>query len=95
MTKSEFISLLENPSKINEESVNSLKDLKKSFDAIKKRLGGLALKQAIEHIDNQDYKSAAILALKYYDKTYNHGLEVNDSPDISIINLEKIVQEWK
>ena len=68
-------------------------DLKKSFDAIKKRLGGLALKQAIEHIDNQDYKSAAILALKYYDKTYNHGLEVNDSPDISIINLEKIEAE--
>lgn len=31
MTKSEFISLLNNPSKINEESVNSLNELKKSF----------------------------------------------------------------
>lgn len=65
-------------------------ELKKSFQAIQKKLGGLALKQAIEHIDNQDYISAAKIALRYYDKAYKHGLDSNTSPDISILAIDKI-----
>jgi len=65
-------------------------ELKQSFDAIKKKLGGVTLSKAIEFIDNQNYKSAAVLALKYYDKAYSHGLETNPSPDISILDFDKI-----
>lgn len=65
-------------------------ELKSAFYAIQKRLGGLALKQAIEHIENQDYTSAAKIGLHYYDKTYAHGLENNVSPDISILDIAQI-----
>lgn len=68
----------------------SNEDLKNSFESIKKRLGGLALNQAIANVESNNYEAAAAIALKYYDKAYNHGLAVNKSPDISILDFEKI-----
>ncbi|MBT8218889.1 MAG: tRNA 2-selenouridine(34) synthase MnmH [Bacteroidia bacterium] len=65
-------------------------DLKKSFHFIHKRLGSRALKEAIQAIDNQDYKLAATIALNYYDKTYSYNLKINRSPDITILNFDQI-----
>jgi len=41
-----------------------------SVERIKKRLGGLNMKNAIEFIENDNYYEAAIILLSYYDKSY-------------------------
>jgi len=53
-----------------------------AFERIRKKLGGLKLKQAIEHLQTGDYRSAADIALTYYDKAYAFGLKKNKSPRI-------------
>jgi tRNA 2-selenouridine synthase len=53
-----------------------------SFDKISRRIGGLNLKEAIEAVNQNDYRKAAGLALQYYDKTYNYNLENNSWPRI-------------
>lgn len=45
-----------------------------SFKNISKRLGYDNSKKAIELIENGDIRSAAMVALKYYDKGYNHSI---------------------
>ncbi len=45
-----------------------------SFLKIKKRLGGLRTEQAISFLLNDDYRSAAEIALQYYDKSYSYTL---------------------
>ncbi|MEZ4893842.1 MAG: hypothetical protein R2778_12615 [Saprospiraceae bacterium] len=35
---------------------------------------------ALQALDEQDYAEAARIALTYYDKTYQHGLNTNMSP---------------
>ncbi|HEX8428992.1 tRNA 2-selenouridine(34) synthase MnmH [Hymenobacter sp.] len=42
---------------------------------IRKRLGGLATKEALSAIAEDDMEKMVSLVLDYYDKTYNHGLE--------------------
>lgn len=41
---------------------------------IRKRLGGLATKEALAAIGEDDMEKMVSLVLDYYDKTYNHGL---------------------
>jgi tRNA 2-selenouridine synthase len=56
-----------------------------SFTKIKKRLGGLNLKLALEALENDDFREAASIALQYYDKSYNYVL--SKRPESSIFNL--------
>lgn len=49
--------------------------LKESFLKITKRLGTLQVQSALNHIDKQEYKEAARIALHYYDKSYKHSLD--------------------
>lgn len=49
-------------------------DLIKSFQNIEKRLGGLALKEALNALEQNDFEEAARISLSYYDKTYLNGL---------------------
>ncbi len=70
-------------------SVFSNKELTNSFSKIKKRLGGLAFQNAVNAIAMEDYEEATEIALKYYDKTYLHGLATNCSPDIHNIIFEE------
>jgi tRNA 2-selenouridine synthase len=46
--------------------------LEASFRRIQKRLGGQHLKAAVEALANDDFASAARIALVYYDKAYHH-----------------------
>ncbi len=46
---------------------------------IERRLGGLAAKQALAALEQQDYATVADLTLVYYDKAYLHGLGERDS----------------
>ncbi len=48
--------------------------LKVCFEKIQKRLGGLDFKLAMEALDKHDLRTAAALALKYYDKAYRFQL---------------------
>ncbi len=65
-----------------------LNGLKKSFIGITKRLGGQHVKTALEALGNQDYSTAAAIALGYYDKAYQYMLDNNSSPDILILDVE-------
>jgi tRNA 2-selenouridine synthase len=49
-------------------------DLRNSILKLKKRLGGLRMKIALEALDNQDIKTSAAIILEYYDQGYSHGL---------------------
>lgn len=60
--------------------------LKASFEKIQKRLGGLDYQNAIKALDAGDLRSAASLALLYYDKAYNFQLD--SWPKDKVIRLE-------
>lgn len=49
--------------------------LKYAFEKIKKRLGGLDHQLAFKALENNDLRTAALIALKYYDKAYTYQLE--------------------
>lgn len=63
-------------------------NLQLAFDKIASKLGGLRLKNALESLQNGDFRSAAAIALEYYDKTYQHCLDNNISPDIRVRNFD-------
>jgi tRNA 2-selenouridine synthase len=63
-------------------------DLALSFQKIDRKLGGLQLKTALEALAHDDFRAAAEIALWYYDKTYQHGLENNPSPVIRLLDFE-------
>lgn len=52
-----------------------LENLKSGMQRIAKRLGGQALKEAVEHLDRGEILEAASVSLYYYDKAYRFGLE--------------------
>lgn len=62
--------------------------LSQSFVIITKRLGGQHVKTALEALANDDFSTAAAIALRYYDKAYQYMLDNNPSPDIVILNVE-------
>jgi len=63
-------------------------DLRIAFLKIEKKLGGQHLKAALEALDREDFATAARIALNYYDKTYQHGLDTNTSPHIRVLRFE-------
>lgn len=60
-----------------------------SFEKIKKRLGGQHLKEAIAFLEVNDLRSAASIALAYYDKSYQRLLEKNLAPEILMLEFEE------
>lgn len=63
-------------------------DLRTAFLKIEKKLGGQHLKSALEALGQDDFATAARIALHYYDKTYQHGLDTSTSPSIQVIPFE-------
>ncbi|MFN0037270.1 MAG: tRNA 2-selenouridine(34) synthase MnmH [Saprospiraceae bacterium] len=57
-------------------------ELETAFRKIATKLGGQNLKTALEALERSDFAAAAQLALAYYDKTYQHGLDTSTSPGI-------------
>ena len=62
--------------------------LETAFRKIDKKLGGQHLKAALEALAGDDFATAARIALHYYDKTYQHCLDTNPSPDIRYLKFE-------
>lgn len=52
----------------------SNEQLIESFLKIRKRLGDLCTRQAIDLVEQQNHREAARIALQYYDKSYSHTL---------------------
>lgn len=50
-------------------------DLETAFLKLDRKLGGQHLKTALEALQRDDFAAAAEVALRYYDKTYQHGLD--------------------
>lgn len=67
---------------VNDYVLTDRAELQLAFEKIAKKLGGLHLKQALEALEQHDFQAAAKIALLYYDKTYQHNLQMNVSPDI-------------
>lgn len=65
-------------------------ELHRSFQKIRKRLGGQHLNTAIEALESDDLRKAAEVALVYYDKTYDYNLSVNESPAIHIVEGKRM-----
>ncbi|MBC7777320.1 MAG: tRNA 2-selenouridine(34) synthase MnmH, partial [Phycisphaerae bacterium] len=63
-------------------------ELEHAFQKIATKLGGQHFKTAIEALEQGDFAAAARIALVYYDKTYQHGLETRPSPDIRQLVFE-------
>lgn len=63
-------------------------ELEAAFLRIHKKLGGQHLKTALEALGADDFATAARIALRYYDKTYQHGLDNNPSEDIRILEYK-------
>ncbi|MCP4498993.1 MAG: tRNA 2-selenouridine(34) synthase MnmH [Deltaproteobacteria bacterium] len=47
--------------------------LRAAFTAIEKRLGGQNVKAALQALDDDNVREAAVIALKYYDQAYDRG----------------------
>jgi tRNA 2-selenouridine synthase len=62
--------------------------LREAFERIGKRLGGQSLKEALEALEAGDLRTAAAIALRYYDKTYQHCLDNNPTPAIHTLPFD-------
>lgn len=67
---------------LNDYVLTDKTELESAFLKIDRKLGGQHLKAALEALQQDDYATAARIALHYYDKTYQHCLDTNPSPDI-------------
>ena len=67
-----------------------ISEIKAAFERISRKLGGQHVKSALEFLDKGNLKSAAAIALNYYDKAYLYGLENKDTPNISYCNFETL-----
>lgn len=63
-------------------------DLAARFMKIKNKLGGDHLKKALEFLDQNDFGAAAVIALRFYDKTYQYGFENNSTPHKLLLDFD-------
>ncbi|MEM9918157.1 MAG: tRNA 2-selenouridine(34) synthase MnmH [Bacteroidota bacterium] len=63
-------------------------DLIEAFNRIRKRLGGQHLKAALEALQEGDLRSAAAIALRYYDKSYHFFLERSQVTELIPFKLD-------
>lgn len=68
----------------------SKEELITATERIKKRLGGMQAKQAIEAINNNDLKTACEISLSYYDKAYEHGITQREKQSVKKISFDKM-----
>lgn len=76
----------------------SKEDLTQRFLKIKNKLGGDFLNIALNAVQEGNFKEAALIALRFYDKTYQYGYEKNTTPnkieiDYPHANFEKIATD--
>ncbi len=65
------------------------KHIEFALEKIKKRIGGLNYKLAIQALHENNYKEIAKIALIYYDKAYKYGIAKRDKNSITTIKITK------
>lgn len=63
-------------------------ELEHAFRRIEKKIGGQHLKAALEALNQNDYAAAAEIALRYYDKTYQHGLDNTQAAEVHTLPFD-------
>ncbi len=63
-----------------------------SFQKIQKKLGGQHFQAAIDALQFGDFASAAEIALVYYDKAYQYGLDNSQSDSVISVDLTEVAQ---
>lgn len=63
-------------------------ELAAAIQRIHKRLGGLAVKNALQYIEEGNYYEVTKIALFYYDKAYQKGMNTRDQSKVITIPLE-------
>lgn len=66
----------------------SIEDLINIFKRIERKIGGQHAQAAIDALEKKQFHVAAEVALVYYDKTYQHGLDQNETKDIRRIQFD-------
>lgn len=69
-------------------------ELAASLQRIQKRLGGQHIQAALAALAQQDYHTVAAIALRYYDKAYQHGLEQRPPGQVHMLPIEQDAPEW-
>lgn len=67
---------------VEEYSLFAPGELAAAVTRIRKRLGDLATRQALEALERQDFAETAEIVLKYYDKAYDHTHAVRDYKNV-------------
>lgn len=62
--------------------------LAERFKRIEKKIGGDNLKKALHALDIDDFGAAAMIALHFYDKTYQYGFETNTTPNKMVLDYD-------
>ena len=70
-----------------------IEKLKEATIRIQKRLGGLILKQTLEHLNNNDLKAAFRLLLEYYDREYDKAYNRREDLKCTKIYFKKMEVE--
>lgn len=68
-------------------------DLIVSIEKIRKRLGGLAVKQAVSAVESGDISEAIKVVLAYYDKTYHSAMASMPREQTLQLNVDDLEQE--
>lgn len=80
-------------------------ELRNAILRIQKRLGGLETKNALQHLEEDNFSSCFGILLRYYDKWYEKGLQAKEKGEIikiegesvnAEVNAKKIIERlWK
>ena len=72
---------------VKEYGVFSVEILEETTRKIEKKLGNLRMKQAIEHLHNNEIEQWAIMMLEYYDDFYAYGLSKRATESIDYVEI--------
>lgn len=67
-----------------------IEDLISAFNNLKKRLGGQHVQAALEALEDNNFQLAARIALTYYDKAYQAGMEKRDKSTVNTLYFDKL-----
>lgn len=72
---------------VNEYSAFEHAEIAYAITGIAKRLGGQNVKLALEYLEQKNYFEVAMLALQYYDKAYNRGIQSRNQEKVLSVSL--------